>query len=655
MNKKSDLYKSGTPAENAEEKKQSSLSEKERNRIEPSESLLAQDSEDYWLDEEEPAEDSEDYWLDEEEPAEDSEDYWLDDEDDFQDNVDEDDMTADISDSWEDMELQVEEADDLDVSDHVAGEENADGAAGGIKGRSDYDGDMKALVKKKKPGSAKSGKKTTKKKSEHPQNSEVSGEQKASVNKQATEKKKGKGLKIFGIVVLVLIIVLGAAYAGISVFFMSHFYPNTEINGKDFSFGTVEDVDTYIKGEVQNYTLTIVQKKNETDVITAEDISLVHEENDEITSALEEQNPFLWPMAFFSKKTENVTVEVSYDKEALNEKLESIKSMRAEKIPAVSAYPKFDGEQFVIEPEVTGTDVNKDVLMERAEEYINAFLPELDMEKEKCYVFPKYTSESKEVKDACDEANKYLKASITYPMSEDVVVDKTLISQWVTVDENLTVTFNEEEVRTWMAEFGKMYDTVGSTRTITTPYGKTVEVSGGTYGWEIDEEAEFTALVNSIKNGEVATREPAYVQTAASHGAQDWGSTYAEVDISAQHMWFISNGAVVLETDVVTGVPIPSRETPSGVYSILEMERNKTLVGEKDPETGKPEYETPVAYWMRVTWSGIGFHDATWQYAFGGTRYADGWGSHGCINMPYNQAAALYDLISVGTPVIVHY
>lgn len=85
------------------------------------------------------------------------------------------------------------------------------------------------------------------------------------------------------------------------------------------------------------------------------------------------------------------------------------------------------------------------------------------------------------------------------------------------------------------------------------------------------------------------------------------------------------------------------------------MERNKTLVGEKDPETGKPEYETPVAYWMRVTWSGIGFHDATWQYAFGGTRYADGWGSHGCINMPYNQAAALYDLISVGTPVIVHY
>ena len=98
----------------------------------------------------------------------------------------------------------------------------------------------------------------------------------------------------------------------------------------------------------------------------------------------------------------------------------------------------------------------------------------------------------------------------------------------------------------------------------------------------------------------------------------------------------------------------PERETPAGVYSILEMKRNKTLVGETDPATGKPIYETPVDYWMRVTWSGVGLHDANWQASFGGSRYQTH-GSHGCINMRPDQAAALYSLLSVGTPVVMHY
>ena len=51
---------------------------------------------------------------------------------------------------------------------------------------------------------------------------------------------------------------------------------------------------------------------------------------------------------------------------------------------------------------------------------------------------------------------------------------------------------------------------------------------------------------------------------------------------------------------------------------------------------------------------GIGFHDATWQSSFGGSRYKSH-GSHGCINMPKQKAKEMYDLISDGTPVICHY
>ena len=157
---------------------------------------------------------------------------------------------------------------------------------------------------------------------------------------------------------------------------------------------------------------------------------------------------------------------------------------------------------------------------------ITNFKSELNMMDEKCYAMPKYTSESPEVQKACDAMNNYLKASITYKMTnQNVVVNKDLISGWVTYDDNMNATLDESKVKEWLREFGKTYDTVGTTRSITTPGGKTVDVSGGTYGWSVDEAAELTALVDSIKKGEVVEKEPAYAQTAATHDAQDWGTT----------------------------------------------------------------------------------------------------------------------------------
>lgn len=447
---------------------------------------------------------------------------------------------------------------------------------------------------------------------------------------------------------------LALVYLGISAYFIGHFYINTEINGKDFSGRSAAAVEEYIKEQVADYELTIKEKNNETDVIKGSEISLTYKENSSIQDALEAQHPLLWPSAFFSKSSAKVTVEVGYDEAALQEKIESVKAVTQEQTKPTSAYPEFDGNSFVVAPEVYGTAVDTEVFAEKVKQYITEFKPELNMLDESCYVLPKYTSDSPEVQAACDTMNTYSKAVITYKMDENVVVDKELISGWLKYDDEMKVSIDSDAVKKWLREFGKKYDTVGKTRSITTPGGKTVDVSGGTYGWSVDEKKEATALIESIKKGETVEKEPVYEQKAASRSAQDWGSTYLEVDISAQHMWYIVDGSVALETDVVTGVPIPERATPTGVYSILEMKRNKTLVGETDPSTGQPIYETPVSYWMRVTWTGIGFHDATWQSSFGGNRYQNGAGSHGCINMPIDQAGALYGMLNMGTPVIIH-
>ena len=126
----------------------------------------------------------------------------------------------------------------------------------------------------------------------------------------------------------------------------------------------------YIKNQVQDYELTVIEQNNESDVIKGTDISLTYQENNDIEDALSAQNPLLWPMAFFEKSSASVTIDVGYDEDALAEKIESVKAVTQEQTQPVSAYPKFDGNSFVVEPEVYGTAVDKEVLTEKIREYI---------------------------------------------------------------------------------------------------------------------------------------------------------------------------------------------------------------------------------------------------------------------------------------------
>lgn len=477
---------------------------------------------------------------------------------------------------------------------------------------------------------------------------------KAVKRRKTGKDRKVKALWIIGGVLAVICLI----YVAISVYFMSHFFVNTKINGKNFSGKTASDVEKYLQTNIKDYKLTILENEGRQDVISGSEIGLEYRAGTETEKLLKDQNGFAWPKAFFTENSRKVSVNVSYNEESLNQRISQLSCLQTEQTPAENAKPEFDGNQYVIKPEVYGNAVDKERLTEQVKVHITEFQPQLDMVETKCYAKPKYVEDSKEVQEACDAMNKYVNASITYSMNEPVVVDKALISQWLQVDGEMKVSLNTEAMKQWFTAFGDKYDTQGTTRTFTTPAGKSATVTGGTYGWSIDEDTELVNLQNSILNGEVVTREPAYYAggTAAAHSGQDWGNTYAEVDMSAQHMWYIQNGQVVLETDVVTGEPIPSKITPEGVYSLMWKQPNSVLVGDINPDTGEPAYRTKVKYWMQVTSSGVGFHDAIWQTAFGGTLYQiPGTGSHGCINMPLDQAGALFNMIEPGTPVIFHW
>lgn len=180
--------------------------------------------------------------------------------------------------------------------------------------------------------------------------------------------------------------------------------------------------------------------------------------------------------------------------------------------------------------------------------------------------------------------NKYLGAMVTYDFKPNTeVVDSSMISQWVKVDDDMNVTFDNNAVKEYIQSLAAKYDTKGKERTFTSASGNTVTVSGGSYGWKIDQNAEYNALIANIQNAETVTREPNYSSRAASHEGNDVGNTYAEVNLTTQHMYYVKDGQIALETDVVTGNPNKGNDTPTGVYSLAYKAKDQTLRGTKKP------------------------------------------------------------------------
>lgn len=48
-------------------------------------------------------------------------------------------------------------------------------------------------------------------------------------------------------------------------------------------------------------------------------------------------------------------------------------------------------------------------------------------------------------------------------------------------------------------------------------------------------------------------REPVYAQTANSHGENDYGNSYVEINLTAQHLFLYKDGVLVTESDFVSG------------------------------------------------------------------------------------------------------
>ncbi len=457
---------------------------------------------------------------------------------------------------------------------------------------------------------------------------------------------------ILGVILAVLATLL-IGYLLTTWYYKDRFFMRTSLNYVDCSNMTIEEVEAHLKEQVEQYELQLIRSNGKTETIKGADINLTYKGYEHIEESLEKQNPFLWPKALFSSRRIQVYFVLEYNQEVVTMLLRQLDCMQEKNqkdpIPATVIYKN---GTFVVQEETYGTTMDERKLLQMVNQRMHELRKDLDLTKTKCYVQPRFLKESKKVLEAKDQMNQCLNAEIIYSLeSMEVVLNRDDFATWITVDEEMNPVIQEDKIREYIQVLSDTYNTPNRYGELTTPNGKTVSVANAALGRVVGVDAEIKKITEDIMAGKRIEREPIIARWETPEGEYVWGNTYIEVDISQQHMWYVVDNVVKLETPVVTGLK-GKDDTPTGIYNILEKKRNKTLVGRI--VNGKPLYRTPVSYWMRATWSGVGFHDANWQPTFGGDRYLTN-GSHGCINMPPTKAKQLYNMLSIGTPIVIHY
>lgn len=474
------------------------------------------------------------------------------------------------------------------------------------------------------------------------------------------KKKKHKGLKIAGIAAAMVIVAAGCAYGAASYYYADRFFQGTWINGINCSGMTAYEAEQALAEKVQDYSIQVASREQEPQVITGDQISYQYLSTGETLQLLKEQKPYEWIRGYYEQKSYTVSEKVSYDKTLLQQQVIALNCAKAENQTAPeNAYVAFKDNQFQIVPETQGTQLNVKQAYRILDEAVAETQESVDFgTTPEAYVSASVTQNDPELQSALEACNNYTKASITYTFGDQTTtLDGNTIKDWLQFDEKGQLLLDDntfqQHIADYVAQLAATYNTVGTEREFYTTSGRTVYVSSSVYGWAIDQAAEAAQLSQEIQSGTQTSREPVYSQRANSHGVNDLGNTYIEVDLSNQHMYYYQSGALVFDSDFVSGnMSYADRQTHSGIFTLYYKKSPDVLRGAKKPD-GTYEYEEPVSYWMPFD-GGIGFHDAPWRGEFGGDIYLTS-GSHGCINLPPDNAAVLYSMIDYNVPIICFY
>ncbi len=474
------------------------------------------------------------------------------------------------------------------------------------------------------------------------------------------KRKKRYGVMILLFVLLLLLGTVGIIYYKSVVYYRTHFFPNTWMNGIDCSNLEAAAVTALLDQGIEEYMLEVTGRECRTGesgtvlgTIVASDIDLQYSDTAELVAGyLEEQDELWWIRAYLDKEySYSWEKNVIFDKEMLENTVKSWDacrkgSMKKAEDAYISGYSETQGIYEIV-PETIGTEMNVGQVTELISAAVGAQETKLDLEEAGCYLEASVKQDDKKLTSIVDKVNKWLGTRIVYDWNgTEVILDYHTLHEWISMDSGKPI-LDEEKVAEFVKEQASEYDTYGRKKNFVTTLGVELTLSSRNYGWKTDREGETKELIQLIYKGSTGEREPAYSITARQKGKNDIGNSYVEADLTNQHLYLYQDGNIVVETDFVSGTMVSTYDcvTPEGIFGLAYKTKNAVLKG--------ATYRTPVSYWMPF-YGNYGMHDANWRGSFGGQIFITN-GSHGCINLPPDKAKEIYEYVSEGFPVVCYY
>ncbi|MDO5018650.1 MAG: L,D-transpeptidase family protein [Lagierella massiliensis] len=435
-----------------------------------------------------------------------------------------------------------------------------------------------------------------------------------------------------GVIITAIAIVI--IYLGGFIVFKNYSYPRTTVNEESRGFVRVKDLK---KPNYEDYKLQVIGKNDKEDEFNPEEFNFTVTEKKPVAI---EQNEILWPIEILKKH--DIVIEYNYNLEE-GKLEESIKdsNLNQDVEKSKDAEVELVGDKYEIIPEKVGDELD---LEKVKESIIKAFISKEDkIELKEEYILPNITKDSEEIKAELETKQKLFSTILTFDFADRKFELKgdELISFYDKLQEGYVI--NRDRVREYVANLAKETDTFGIDRKFNTTGRGEITVGGGIYGWQMNVDKTTDKVLKAMEEAKSQEIDIEYRLRSLTRETDDIGKTYIEIDLTRQHLWFYKDGALVVESDVITGAPWS--ETPTGVFKVWSRETNRMLTGE--------DYSSPVSFWMPINWGGVGLHDASWQSSFGKDLYKTR-GSHGCINLPYEVAKKIYTEVKNETPVVIY-
>ncbi len=503
-----------------------------------------------------------------------------------------------------------------------------------------------------------------------------------------------KAFRVSMIAVIALVILLGIGYCLLGVYYMDGFPCFTWINGVYCTGKTVYEVNDELCAQHPYDGVAVMDKSGARLFVSASDVGMTVDYTDSLNEVFSNRNSFAWGAYVFRNLTANYDPSISVDRERLSETISDWEIFVDPSDFKCSIERGPDGytleNAFISIPD-------RDKIVDKVYSAMYHMDPVLDLGKsDEVYRNFDLRSGSEDKIALFHKIDRIQNINIDYAVGDEVIrLDKGKMCDFILTRSDLGAAqaeefdskipgqglfiiggeerelpdpaelkiiegilstndyepvISESRMYAFFKNISDKYDTSWMMEKYREGEGRTVIVNESRKGdgkiFDID--AEFAYLKDEIVTGDYPESHRDFVlskDAVVYDAGKDLGQTYIEINMGDQMLYYYVDGQLSMDMPVVTGNINRSRGTPTGIFPVYNKRYHTYLRG--------ADYVSYVNYWLGVN-KGVGIHDATWRSKFGEEIYKSD-GSHGCINCPLSSVEVLWDVVEVGTPVILYY